>query len=209
LTERLSWSISGGGLDLSRGALLGVLNVTPDSFSDGGTYLDPVAAVSHGIGMVEDGAALVDVGGESTRPGATPVPEEEELRRLMPVVEGLVGAGVRVSVDTYKPGVARRAIESGAAVINDVMGFADPEMVELVAGADCGLVVMHMQGTPANMQDDPQYDDVLSDVEDYLLARADHLAAAGVARDRIVIDPGLGFSLSSPGSTASAATGYR
>jgi dihydropteroate synthase len=173
--------------------LVGVLNVTPDSFSDGGEFLDPAKAVARGVDMMESGAGLVDVGGESTRPGATPVSEEEELRRLMPVIEGLVEAGVPVSVDTYKPGVARRALESGAVVVNDVTGFRDPGMVETVAGHSCGVVIMHMQGTPVDMHLDPVYDDVVAEVEQALLHAASVLSKAGVDRNRIAIDPGIGF----------------
>jgi dihydropteroate synthase len=187
------WSISGEELDLTSGVLVGVLNVTPDSFSDGGEFLDPETAIGHGLEMVEDGAGIVDVGGESTRPGARPVAEAEELRRTMPVVEGLVAAGARVSIDTYKPGVARSALLAGAAVVNDVTGFQDEAMIEVVAESDCGGVAMHMQGTPADMHIDPKYDDVVAEVETYLLGCLDRLEQAGVDRERIAIDPGIGF----------------
>lgn len=170
-----------------------MVNVTPDSFSDGGEFLDPVTAIAHGTEMMELGATLIDVGGESTRPGAEPVSEDEELRRLMPVIEGLVGAGVTVSVDTYKPGVARRALEAGAVVVNDVTGFRDPEMVGIVAGNDCGVVVMHMKGHPADMHVDPVYGDVVAEVESYLLDSVRILEEAGVDLARIAIDPGIGF----------------
>ena len=185
--------VSRGQVDLDGGAIVGVLNVTPDSFSDGGSFDDPHQAVAHGLDMVESGAVLVDVGGESTRPGARPVPDGEELRRLLPAVAGLVAAGVRVSVDTYKPGVARRALEEGAVVINDVTGFRDQEMVEVVASSSCGVVAMHMQGTPADMHLDPAYTDVVAEVESELFASARRLMAAGVSEDRIVLDPGIGF----------------
>lgn len=187
------WSISGEDLELTSGVLVGVLNVTPDSFSNGGEFLDHGAAVGHGLEMVEMGAGIVDVGGESTRPGARPVAESEELRRMMPVVDGLVAAGVRVSIDTYKPGVARSALLAGAVIVNDVTGFRDEAMVEVVAESDCGVVAMHMQGTPADMHLDPEYDDVVAEVEAYLLERVDHLEQVGVDRARIVIDPGIGF----------------
>jgi dihydropteroate synthase len=187
------WSISGEELEIVPGVLVGVLNVTPDSFSDGGEFTDPKVAISHGLGMVEMGAGIVDVGGESTRPGARPVPEDEELRRMMPVVEGLVANGVRVSIDTYKPGPARSALEAGAVIVNDVTGFQDEEMVEVAAASDCGVVAMHMQGTPAVMHIDPQYDDVVAEVEAYLLERVARLERAGVDRSRIAIDPGIGF----------------
>lgn len=188
-----SWSIGGKEVDIESGALVGILNVTPDSFSDGGEYSDPDTATSHGVEMMEQGALLIDVGGESTRPGAQPVSEAEEMRRLMPAVEGLVAAGVRVSVDTYKPGVARAALSAGAVVINDVTGFQDDAMVEAVADSDCGVVIMHMRGTPVDMQADPRYDDVVGEVEEYLLKQVGRLHDGGVTRERIVIDPGIGF----------------
>lgn len=178
---------------MSGGALVGVVNVTPDSFSDGGDHAEPDAAIARGLKLMTQGAALVDVGGESTRPGATPVPEEEEMRRLMPVVTGLVSAGVPVSVDTYKPAVAAAALSEGAVVVNDVTGFRDRGMVEVVAGSDCGVVAMHMQGTPLDMHVDPSYDDVVSEVTDYLLEKVETLRAAGVDEARIAIDPGIGF----------------
>jgi dihydropteroate synthase len=187
------WVISGGRVDLGAGVLVGVLNVTPDSFSDGGWFVESDTAIAHGVGMVESGASLVDVGGESTRPGALPVPDEEELQRLLPTVAGLVAAGIPVSVDTYKPEVARRALAEGAVVINDVTGFRNDEMVEVAASSDCGLVVMHMQGTPADMHIDPVYTDVVAEVEIELLASVQRLESAGVSPDRIVLDPGIGF----------------
>ena len=173
--------------------MIGILNVTPDSFSDGGEFFDPAAAVERGIEMTEEGGALVDVGGESTRPGADRVVSDEELRRITPVVESLVEVGIRVSIDTSKPEVARAALSAGAVVVNDVTGFRDEAMVEVVAGSDCGVVAMHMQGAPRDMHHDPTYDDVVSEVEGFLIEQAGHLESAGVSRDRIVIDPGLGF----------------
>ncbi len=143
--------------------------------------------------MVDEGAALIDVGGESTRPGAQAVDEPEEMRRLLPVVEGLFAEGLRVSVDTYKPGVARAALAVGAHVVNDVTGYTDPEMIEVVAASGCGVVAMHMRGTPADMHLDPHYDDVVAEVEHFLLGAAMRLEAAGVDRSRIAIDPGIGF----------------
>jgi dihydropteroate synthase len=187
------WSISGEELDLTSGVLVGVLNVTPDSFSDGGEISDPEVAIAHGLDMVARGAGIVDVGGESTRPGARPVAESEELRRTMPVVEGLVAAGARVSIDTSKPGAASSALRAGAMIVNDVTGFRDEAMIEVVAESDCGVVAMHMQGTPADMHIDPKYDDVVAEVEAYLLERIDRLEQAGVDRERIAIDPGIGF----------------
>lgn len=188
-----AWSVSGSRVSLQAGALVGVVNVTPDSFSDGGDYADTDAAIARGLELMAEGAALVDVGGESTRPGARPVPEDEEMRRLMPVVIGLVSAGATVSVDTYKPAVAREALSAGAVVVNDVTGFRDPSMVEVVAASDCGVVAMHMQGTPVDMHVAPSYDDVVAEVTEYLLGRVEALQAAGVDEARIAIDPGIGF----------------
>ncbi|MDX1469240.1 MAG: dihydropteroate synthase [Acidimicrobiia bacterium] len=189
-----TWMLGEGlELDLEAGALMGVLNVTPDSFSDGGLYTDPGIAVSHALDLVAGGAAIVDVGGESTRPGSTGVSEDDELSRVMPVVEGLIAKQVSVSIDTSKPGVAAAALQAGALVINDVNGFRDPAMTRVAAEHGCGVVVMHMQGTPRIMQDDPSYEDVVLEVESFLLARAAALEDAGVAPQRIAIDPGIGF----------------
>ncbi len=188
-----TWAVAGKPTDVTDGILIGVLNVTPDSFSDGGAFMDTEGAIAHGRTLIDHGAALVDVGGESTRPGATPVPEAEELRRLLPVIEGLVAAGVQVSVDTCKPNVARLALAEGAVVVNDVTGFTDPRMVEVAASSDCAVVTMHMQGSPADMHIDPMYDDVVAEVEESLLQSADRLVAAGIREDRIALDPGLGF----------------
>ena len=187
------WSISGDELDIAAGVLVGVLNVTPDSFSDGGEFIDPEVAIDHGLEMMEMGAAIVDVGGESTRPGARPVAEDEELSRVMPVVEGLVARGVRVSIDTYKPAVARLALEGGAVIVNDVTGFENEAMIELVKTSECGVVTLHLQGGPPDMHIDPRYDDVVGEVEAYLLESIDRLEQAGVDRARIAIDPGIGF----------------
>jgi dihydropteroate synthase len=176
--------------------LMGIVNVTPDSFSDGGLFLDPRAAIEHGRGLVADGAHILDVGGESTRPGATPVAVEEELRRVLPVVEGLAAADLsaQISIDTYKAPVARAAIAAGASMVNDVSAFrADPEMAAVVAhsGADCCL--MHMLGEPATMQDDPRYHDVVGEVKAFLAERLEFALREGVARERILLDPGIGF----------------
>jgi len=189
----VSWAVSGEMLDVSAGGLIGILNVTPDSFTDGGDFLDSRSAVRHGVEMSAAGAVIVDVGGESTRPGATPVAEEEELRRVLPVVEGLVAEGVRVSIDTYKPVVATAALAAGACVVNDVTGFRDPRMIEAVAPSDCGVVAMHMLGTPVERHVDPEYRDVVAEVEGALLSGASRIEASGVASERIVIDPGIGF----------------
>lgn len=172
---------------------MGIVNVTPDSFSDGGRFLDAAQAVARGMRMREDGAALVDVGGESTRPGAQPVPVEEELRRVMPVIEALAREGIAVSIDTMKPEVMRAAIEAGCAVVNDVRGFRAAGAVQAVAKANVGVVAMHMQGAPGTMQEEPRYRDVVAEVTDFLLERARALESAGIARERIALDPGFGF----------------
>jgi dihydropteroate synthase len=176
-----------------RPLVLGILNTTEDSFSDGGRFRDLSRAIAHGLKLCGDGADLVDVGGESTRPGAVAVPVEEELARVIPVIEALVHEGVAVSVDTLKPEVMRAAIGAGCSVVNDVNAFQAPGAVEAVAAADVGLVVMHMQGTPATMQQAPHYDDVVAEVGAFLRQRAASLEAAGVAPERIVLDPGFGF----------------
>jgi dihydropteroate synthase len=173
--------------------ILGIVNVTSDSFSDGGRFLDASRAIAHGMQLREDGADLVDVGGESTRPGAEPVPAAEELRRVMPVIEALVHAGIAVSVDTLKPEVMRAAIGAGCQVVNDVNAFRAPGAIEAVAGSAVGLIAMHMQGTPGTMQEAPRYDDVVAEVGAFLRERARALEEAGIARERIALDPGFGF----------------
>jgi dihydropteroate synthase len=181
-------------LALDRPLVMGILNVTPDSFSDGGRFGSADDAVSEGGRMVEAGADILDVGGESTRPGAPEVDAAEETSRVLEVVQGLVERlDVPVSIDTRKSEVARVCVEAGASIMNDVSGFRDPAMVEVVAGSDVGCVAMHMRGEPGTMQDEPVYGDVVRDVGDYLTARAEVLEGAGVARERIVVDPGIGF----------------
>jgi dihydropteroate synthase len=178
-----------------RTLVMGIVNVTPDSFSDGGMLSDDQAAVAHGLRLAAEGADILDVGGESTRPGAGPVPAGEELERVLPVIEGLREAapeGVALSVDTRRPDVARAAIEAGASIVNDVTAAADPAMFDVVAASGAGLVLMHMLGEPRTMQDDPRYDDVVVDVRDFLAARLGAAVAAGVARDRLCVDPGIG-----------------
>ncbi len=174
-----------------------VLNVTPDSFSDGGVHFrpgDPSAAVEAGLALVEQGADLVDVGGESTRPGAVPVDVDEELRRVVPVVRGLADAGVMVSVDTVKAVVVRAAVDAGAAIVNDVSaGSLDPDLLPTIAALEVAYVLMHMQGTPRTMQVAPHYDDVVTEVRDHLERHLDRLEGLGIARDRVVVDPGIGF----------------
>lgn len=179
----------------SRCLVMGVVNVTPDSFADGGRYLDRRAAVAHGLALAAEGADLLDVGGESTRPGATDVEEAVELDRVVPVVEALAAAtDVPVSVDTRKAAVARAALAAGAAIVNDVSaGRDDPDLLGVAAAAGAPVVLMHMQGTPATMQDDPSYRDVLAEVEAFLQERCAAAEAAGVALDALVVDPGIGF----------------
>jgi len=175
---------------------MGIVNVTPDSFSDGGRYSETATAVAHGTDLAAAGAALLDVGGESTRPGAAPVDEAEELRRILPVVGELAAnAGVPVSIDTTKAAVAAAALASGAAMVNDVSGgTADPDLVRAVADADAMLVVMHMRGTPRTMTAEAHYDDVVREVGDELRARVDAAVSAGVRADAILADPGIGFA---------------
>ena len=175
---------------------MGILNVTPDSFSDGGRYFDTASAIAHGLELVAAGASIVDVGGESTRPGASPVDVRDELRRVVPVIEGLAGAGVgaAISIDTSKLEVARAALDAGATFVNDVTAFrAAPQIAALVAqrGAECALT--HMRGEPRTMQNDPAYGDVVAEVGAFLRERVAFALAAGVERERIVIDPGFGF----------------
>jgi dihydropteroate synthase len=176
--------------------LMGVLNITPDSFSDGGRYLDPEAAVAHGVCLETEGAAILDVGGESTRPGASEVPPEEELRRVLPVIEGLLGAGVgaQISIDTSKAAVAAAALEAGATLVNDVTALrGDAHMGEVIAGAGVNCCLMHMLGNPRTMQRDPHYENVVDEVRAFLEERMAFAVAAGVAEDRILLDPGIGF----------------
>jgi len=185
------------GFDLARRPLvMGILNVTPDSFSDGGRYQALEFAVERAEQMIRDGVDIIDIGGESTRPGSPSVPVDEELRRVMPAIYALRELGQPLSVDTCKPEVMREAIIAGADMINDVNGFRTPGAIEAVRDADCALCVMHMQGTPQDMQAQPVYDDVVADVTAFLRARVDALLAAGVARERITIDPGFGFGKS-------------
>lgn len=188
------WKCSQYSFDAKMPIIMGILNLTPDSFSDGGSYPTPEDAIARGLQMVEEGALIIDVGGESVRPGATPVTEEEECARVLDVVKALARKGVCVSIDTRHAPVARAALEAGASIINDVSGFRDPAMVDLAASCEAGLVVMHMGGDdPRTMQNEPVYEDVVAEVRDYLKAQADNLIAHGVARERICLDPGPGF----------------
>ena len=188
------WKCSQYSFDAKMPIIMGILNLTPDSFSDGGSYPTPEDAIARGLQMVEEGALIIDVGGESMRPGAPPVTEEEECARVLDVVKALASKGICVSIDTRHASVARAALEAGASIINDVSGFRDPAMVDLAASCDAGLVVMHMGGDdPRTMQDEPVYEDVVAEVRDYLKVQADNLIAHGVARERICLDPGPGF----------------
>lgn len=188
------WKCSQYSFDAKMPIIMGILNLTPDSFSDGGSYPTPEDAIARGLQMIEEGALIIDVGGESTRPGAAPVTEEEECARVLDVVKALASKGICVSIDTRHAPVARAALAAGASIINDVSGFRDPAMVDLAASCDAGLVVMHMGGDdPRTMQDEPVYEDVVAEVRDYIKAQADNLIAHGVARERICLDPGPGF----------------
>jgi dihydropteroate synthase len=181
-------------IDLGRPVVMGVLNVTPDSFSDGGRFQDLDAAVARGEAMAREGAAVIDVGGESTRPGAAPVEEAEELRRVIPVIERLAGTlSIPVSVDTRKPAVMRHALAAGASFVNDVGALSAPGALEAVAGSGAAACLVHMQGEPAAMQAAPHYGDVVAEVRAFLAARAAACVAAGIGRDRLVVDPGFGF----------------
>ena len=181
-------------LDLSRPVVMGVLNVTPDSFSDGGRFLPVEAAVAHGVRLAEEGAAIIDIGGESTRPGAAPVSVDEELRRVVPVVERLRAATQAViSVDTSKPEVIREAVAAGAGLINDVRALAEPGALEAAAASGCAVCLMHMQGDPRTMQRAPSYVDVVKEVKAFLDEHVQRCRAAGVSSDRIAVDPGFGF----------------
>lgn len=188
------WKCSQYSFDSKMPIIMGILNLTPDSFSDGGSYASDEDAIARALQMVDEGALIIDVGGESTRPGSMPVSEEEECARVLNVVRALSQKGICVSIDTRHAAVARAALRAGASIINDVTGFRDPTMVELAASCDAGLVVMHMGGSdPRTMQDNPRYTDVVREVCDYLKDQADHLIAQGVDRQRICLDPGPGF----------------
>lgn len=180
-------------LSLDRPLIMGIVNLTPDSFSDGGKFVDPARAVQHARQLLADGADILDIGGESSRPGAEAVSEEEEWRRLMPVLEQLVELPIPISVDTCKPGIMSRAIAAGAALINDILALQAPGALEAVVASGAAVCLMHMQGNPRTMQRAPEYRDVVNEVSDFLAERAKAVQAAGIAQDRIVIDPGFGF----------------
>ncbi len=187
------WGIARGELSLEAPLLMGIVNVTPDSFSDGGLLPTAESAIAHGRRLVADGAALLDIGGESTRPRAQPVALDVELERVLPVVAGLSASGAVVSIDTTKSDVARAALEAGAVIINDISGGSDPDLLEAAARFDAGMVLMHMRGTPQTMQDDPTYADVVTEVGDFLAERTRLAMQAGISPDRICVDPGIGF----------------
>jgi dihydropteroate synthase len=190
------WRVGEHAFDCSeRTLVMGILNVTPDSFSDGGEFLDPDAAVRHGIRLVADGADLVDVGGESTRPGSDPVTEDEERSRIVPVIARLAAElpETPISVDTRKAAVAAAALEAGATIVNDVSGGRDPAMFELVRERGAAIVLMHMRGEPRSMQEDPEYADVVGEVHEYLRERIEAAEFAGIEPERVAVDPGIGF----------------
>jgi dihydropteroate synthase len=174
--------------------VMGFVNVTPDSFSDGGLFLDAEAAIAHGHELIAEGADILDIGGESTRPGAAPVGADEEIHRVVPVIEALTGAVAQMSIDTTKAEVARRALDAGATIVNDVAAFRfDPEIAAVTADAGATCVLMHMLGEPRTMQDDPRYDEVVSDVKAFLEERLAYAIGQGIAEERIWLDPGIGF----------------
>jgi dihydropteroate synthase len=174
--------------------VMGVLNVTPDSFSDGGRFFDTDEAVKHGLQMAADGAAIIDIGGASTRPGSEPVSADEQVRRVIPVIESLCGKiEVPISIDTCDCDVAREALEAGAGIINDITALSDERMGELAADNDVPVILMHMQGTPATMQAEPRYEDVVGEVLAFLLDRAKRAEQSGISKEKIFIDPGIGF----------------
>lgn len=190
------WHLGEAVLAIGRRPLvMGIVNVTPDSFSDGGRYLDHDMAVAHALKLIQDGADILDVGGESTRPGATPVSCADELRRMLPVIEKLVGrVSVPISIDTSKAEVARQCLDAGALIINDVTALAgDPKMLEVAAASKAGIVLMHMQGTPQTMQKAPHYRDVMGDIVAYFQQRLAEVTATGIEPQRLALDPGIGF----------------
>lgn len=180
-------------LPLATPLVVGIVNVTPDSFSDGGCWGDAQAAIAHGLKLRDEGADILDVGGESTRPGAAEVPAAEEIRRVLPVIEALARRGCVVSVDTMKPAVMRAALDAGAAMVNDVMALRAPGALETVVASGAAVCLMHMQGTPRQMQQAPSYSDVVAEVDDFLRERVAACGTAGIGRERLVIDPGFGF----------------
>ena len=192
--EPITWQLRTRTLDTEDHTLImGILNVTPDSFSDGGMWETPETAVKRGRSLAESGADIVDVGGESNRPGAQPVEASLEIDRVAPVIERLSGDGIVVSVDTSKPEVVVAAVGAGVEIVNDITGLADPEMIPLCATTGVGVVIMHMQGTPDNMQDSPRYDDVVAEVAEFLAERSQVAIEGGIGPAAVVVDPGIGF----------------
>ena len=189
----VSWKVGGRELSLARPLIMGIVNVTPDSFSDGGLHATQTAALAHATRLIEEGADILDIGGESTRPGSAEVALAQELDRVIPLVEALAPRGVPLSVDTSKPDVMRAALRAGAAIINDVHALRTPGAIEAVAASDCGVVLMHMQGEPRTMQLAPRYEDVVAEVRVFLRERLGALEAAGVPAERVALDPGFGF----------------
>jgi dihydropteroate synthase len=196
IKKRLTWSVAGRELVLDRVLVMGIVNVTPDSFADGGRYFKPADALAHARQLIDEGADIIDIGGESTRPGAAEVSPDEEIRRVIPLLEALASSVVPLSVDTSKPEVMRAGLAAGAAIINDVRALQEPGALEAVADSECGLVLMHMQGTPRTMQQAPYYHDVTSDVAQFLTARVQSARAHGIDERRIAVDPGFGFGKS-------------
>lgn len=190
----MDWQTSRFRIDLTKPRVMGIVNVTPDSFSDGGRHADAAAALAHARRLVDEGADILDIGGESTRPGAAPVSVEEELARVLPVIEGSLGRGVPLSVDTLKPEVMRAAIAAGVDIVNDVQALRRPGALEAVAASpSVGVCLMHMRGDPRTMQQQTGYDDVVAEVADFLRERLAALTGVGIAPERIVLDPGIGF----------------
>jgi len=193
IQQQPTWSVAGRELALDRVLVMGIVNVTPDSFADGGRYFNHADALAHARQLIDEGADVIDIGGESTRPGADDVSPDEEIRRVVPLLEALAPSAVPLSVDTSKPEVMRAALAAGAAIINDVRALQQPGAVEAVADSGCGLVLMHMQGTPRTMQQAPYYRDVIDEVVQFLAERVRYARAQGIDARRIAVDPGFGF----------------
>ncbi|MCK4720023.1 dihydropteroate synthase [bacterium] len=190
------WTFRGHALDTTRPVIMGIVNVTPDSFSDGGKFIDPENAIRHAVDLVKQGADIIDIGGESTRPGSAPVLLQEEIDRVIPVIEGIKGKGITtpISIDTRKVKVAGKAVKAGAVIVNDVAALDDePELADLIAGGNLGAVLMHMQGRPKLMQAEPHYDDVIGEIGEFFEERLDFAIGRGIPKENIILDPGIGF----------------
>lgn len=190
------WTFRGHTLDTTRPVIMGIVNVTPDSFSDGGKFIDPEIAINHAVDLVNQGADIIDIGGESTRPGSNPVLLQEEIDRVIPVIEGIKGKGITtpISIDTRKVKVAEKAALAGAVIVNDVAALNDePELADLIAGENLGVVLMHMQGRPKLMQAEPHYDDVIREIGEFFEERMDFATGRGIHKENIILDPGIGF----------------